>query len=135
MHDARGVRRLQSSGNLRPDVRRVVDGQRAPFEPLFQRLAGVIGHRNERLPLPGADLIDRRDVRMVDRALRLCLTQEPLLGLGSLRGRFAQELQRDFAMQMDVFGEIHHAHPARADVLDDAIVRDRGADHREWPEV
>ncbi len=39
---------------------------------------------------------------------------------GNLRG---QNLQRDFAIEFGILGQIHLAHPARPDFGDDAIVR------------
>jgi hypothetical protein len=40
-----------------------------------------------------------------------------------------QELQGNVAVQLEVFGLIHHTHPATAEFFDDAVVRDGGADH------
>src|ERR1700686_4448509 len=40
-----------------------------------------------------------------------------------------QEFQRDMAVQIEVFGFVDHTHPAAAQLLDDAIVRDGLADH------
>ena len=40
-----------------------------------------------------------------------------------------QELQRDMAMQLEVFGFIDHTHPAAAELRENAIMRDRFADH------
>ena len=41
-----------------------------------------------------------------------------------------QELQRDQAMQPRVFGLVDHAHPAAAELFDDAVMRDGLADHK-----
>ena len=40
-----------------------------------------------------------------------------------------EELQRDKAMKLRVFGLIHHTHPTTAEFLNDAVVRDGLADH------
>ena len=40
-----------------------------------------------------------------------------------------QKLQRNVAAESGVVGAIHHTHPTRADLLEDAIVRDDLANH------
>ena len=40
-----------------------------------------------------------------------------------------QELQGDEAMEASVLGLVNHTHPAAAELLDDAVVRDGLADH------
>lgn len=42
--------------------------------------------------------------------------------VGVLRNRFGQDLERDFAAQSFIFGEIHFAHAARAEFRRNAIV-------------
>ena len=42
---------------------------------------------------------------------------------------FRQEFKRHEAAEPEVFGFIHHPHPAAADLLQDAVVRDGLADH------
>jgi len=40
-----------------------------------------------------------------------------------------QELQRDAAMQLEIFSLVDHTHPAAAQLAQDAVVRDGFADH------
>ena len=44
-----------------------------------------------------------------------------------------QELEGDKAAEFDVFGLVDDSHPATAELLDDAVVRDGLADH--WAEI
>ena len=54
-------------------------------------------------------------------------TVEGLRVSGELIG---QELQGDEAAELGVLGLVNNAHPAAAELLDDAIVRDGLPDHR-----
>jgi hypothetical protein len=40
-----------------------------------------------------------------------------------------QEFERDVAMQLEVFGFVHHTHPAATELRENAIVRDDLANH------
>ena len=58
------------------------NGSAAAREARLQRLAVVERHRDEQLPVGGlADLVDRADVRMIERRRRARLAQEAALGL------------------------------------------------------
>jgi len=49
------------------------------------------------------------------------------------RNLVRKELQGDKTVQLYVFGLVNHTHPASAQLLDDAVVRDGLADH--WAEM
>jgi hypothetical protein len=57
------------------------------------------------------------------------LAQEPGPGLFIGLDIVAQRLQRDTAVQPHVLREIHLAHTAASEPLEDAVVADRFADH------
>ena len=77
------------------------------------------------------DLVDRADVRMVQRRRHPGFAQEALRAgpIEAVLG--AQELERDRAMQLDVLGLEDDAHAAGAERFEDAVVRDDLANHRE----
>jgi hypothetical protein len=54
--------------------------------------------------------------------------QEALLGFFVVEQMFCQELQRDRALQLCVLGLVDDAHAALAELLDDLVVTDGGAD-------
>jgi hypothetical protein len=121
--DVGGVRDRKPCGHLTQDTRDVPQWYRPPCE----RFAFVVRHRDERLPVPFADLVNGRDVRVIERAGRLRLTAEPdpsgLVGDNTWR----QELKGDLAVQGLVFSQVDDAHPARTELLKDAVVRDSTA--------
>ena len=62
-----------------------------------------------------------------EAALRLALEAGQSLRVS---GDFiGQELQSDEAAELDVLSLVDHTHPAAAELLDDAVVRDGLADH------
>src|SRR5438034_11272606 len=73
------------------------------------------------------------DIGMVQRRqeLRLALESDHALGVPSVDLR--EHLQRDVAVQTGVSGTVDLAHPARPELLDDAIVGDGLADHEPSP--
>jgi hypothetical protein len=67
VNDAGVMRVLEAPANLDRDVERVGDRQRTALQPLLQRLAVVIRHRDEQLSIVGlVDVVDRADVRVVE---------------------------------------------------------------------
>ena len=62
------------------------------------------------------------------RRLALRARSEPRLSV--LRNIVGQELQGDKAMELGVFGLIHHTHTAATELFDDAVMRDGLADER-----
>src|SRR4029453_6438873 len=59
----------------------------------------------------------------------LCLALETLARRRIVEVRLGQDLQRDLAAQADVLGLVDDTHPASAELIDDAVVRDGLADH------
>ncbi len=64
-------------------------------------------------------------------SLRLALKAGQCLGVS---GDFIwQELEGDEAMQPGVLSLVHYTHPAAAQLLDNAVMRNGLADHVSWP--
>src|SRR5580692_2470018 len=89
-------------------------------------------HGDEVLTLSLVNLEDHADVRMVEGGRGLRFTLEAGQSLRIFSNIIRQELQGDKAVQLYVLGFVDHTHPATAELLDDAIVRDGLADH--WRE-
>ena len=95
--------------------------QRRPVEEL---------HDEERAAVLLADIVDGADVGVVQRRCGARLAAESGQGLGIFREVRRQELQRDEALQPRILGFVHDAHSAAAQLLDDAVVRERLTDQR-----
>src|SRR5205823_13807018 len=75
-------------------------------QELLEVAAGDVAHRDVELALVLAGVVDRDDVRMVERSGELRLAQEALakaLVLGQLR---CEQLQGDFAVERKVMGPV-----------------------------
>ena len=73
MDDLVLVRTREPFSRLDGEIHSDGERQRAFPQPHSERFAGVIGHRDEELPVPLPDLVDRRDVGVVERARSLRL--------------------------------------------------------------
>src|SRR5580698_3801503 len=95
--------------------------QRDPFKTF---------HRDERMPILLADIVDCANVGMVQcgRSLRLSLKTRQRVRI-ACESRW-EKFQRDESLEARVFCFVDHAHSASADLLDDAVVRDSAADRR-----
>ena len=77
MDDARPVRRVERVGDLRDQPRDLRDRQRPAGETCGERLAFVVRHRDERLVIRLADLVNRADVRVIERTGGAGLSHQP----------------------------------------------------------
>ena len=128
MDDAFVVRAGETFGDLRPNFERATGRQHAARQHVAQLLAANQLHGHEAHAVRFIDLVDDRDMWMLERRCRAGFLYEalPALGIGDeLRG---QNLQRDLAAEASVERAIHDTHPAAADLFDDFVVRERPAD-------
>jgi hypothetical protein len=71
-----------------------------------------------------ADVEDRHDVRVVQTRGGAGLVQEPATAGRVGRGVPAQHLERDRPVEAHVYGLVHHAHAAAAELADDPVAGD-----------
>ena len=74
-----------------------------------------------------ADVVDRDDVRMIQRRRGFRLSDESGQAVTVVGERWRQNLQRDAAVQARVLCEIHLAHSAFAERANDLVVPQPGA--------
>ena len=130
MDDALGVRGLERIGNLNGQIEHLGEPERlSTFQSLPQRLPFEQLHGQQRLPVDVVDLVDRADVRVVQRRGGTRFALEALERGMVLRERWREKLERNVTPEFRVVGAIHHTHPPRADLVKDAIVRDDLANH------
>jgi hypothetical protein len=77
-----------------------------------------------------ADVVDRADVRVVQRRRRLRFAREPAQRLWIPRELFGDELERHRTAEARVVGLVNDAHAAAAQPGDDTVVRERLTDQR-----
>jgi len=122
-----------NTGNLDGQGKNRVGLHRAIADLVLQRHAVQILHDDERLTILLIHFMDRANVRMIQRGSRLCLALKAGEGLCVFGYIIRQEFESDEAMQFYILGFINHTHPASAQLLDDAVVRNRLPDH--WAEI
>ena len=131
--DAIGVGGIKGIGDLNAERQNLVGLERAIGDAMFERYAVKELHDDEGIAILFAYVMNRADVRMVQRGSRLGL---PLEAAESLRifGYFVrQELESDETVQTAVFRLVHHAHSTAAQLFQDAIVRNCFPEH--WREM
>ena len=69
-----------------------------------------------------ADVIEGKNIRMVQSRSRTCFAAETFQRLLIFRHIFREKFQRDEAAELGVLGFIHNTHTATADFFDNAIV-------------
>ena len=112
-----------------PSDSTVFDLQRLAPDAVPERHAVQKLHDDERLTFMLADFVDRADVGMVQRRRSTSLAPEAFQRLWVSCKIIGQELQSDEATKLGVLGLVDHTHPAAAQLLDDAVVRDGLTDH------
>ena len=123
---------VECVGDFGTERQHGLDLERLSTDPMLQRHAVQELHDDEGLTFTLADFMDRADIGMVERGRGASFTSEALQSLWVLGEVFSKKLQCDEPPKLSVLGLVHHTHPAAAEFLDDAIVRDGLADH--WRE-
>src|SRR5262249_24472507 len=86
-------------------------------------------HGDEGLPFEFVDVVDCTNVGMIEGGGRLSFALETLQGLAILGQCFRQELEHDEPTELGVLGLIDHTHPTATQLLKNAVVGNRLANH------
>ncbi len=129
MKDAFGMRRIERVGDLRPQFENRAQVEGAAGELPVECLAFEQLHREIELPLMIVEAVDRADVRVIEARRGPRLAAEALdRFLLIVRTGLRQDLERDEPAEADILRLVDHAHPASAELLDDAVLAERLAD-------
>jgi putative ABC transport system permease protein len=121
MDDPARVRGVERVGQLVAPLDRLFDRQRAVRQADVERAPLEQFHQQERAPLVIADVVERADVRMVQRRDDAGFAVEALERLGIVCQAGGQDLDRDVAIESSIPGAIDLAHPAGADRRGDFV--------------
>ena len=129
MDEPAGVRCVERRGDLRADRDRPGRLERALGPEQGAEVAAVHEpHREVDAAVDVARVVDRDDVRVLQRHHELRLAGEALAEPLVPRQGGRDELQRDGPLQAQVVGPVHDAHPAAADQLLDPVAEEVAAD-------
>ncbi len=123
MNNSGGVSGLESGGDLNNDFQRVgnLDSARAHCFP--QGLALDKLRREKMNALIIAEFKNSQNIRMIQSGSGVCLAFKAQQSFGISGNFFGQNFKRNPAAQTAVFRQIDFAHSARANLLNDAVMR------------
>lgn len=121
VHQALGVRRVESSRHLLDESDGAVRGQRTVVQHLREIAALDEPHVDEQHPVDLPEIVDRDDVRVREPGDGLRFAGEALAELRILRGRGVQHLQRHVPIALRVVRQIHLTHPTAAEQAADLV--------------
>ncbi len=125
MDDALRVCGVERVGNLDAQIEHCFDLQRLARDAVPECLSLQQFHGDEGSPIGLVDLVDRADVRVVQRGHGFGFplkAAESLCVMGKLVGK---ELQRGVATELEVFSLVHHTHTPTPNLAQDAVMGNR----------
>ena len=128
MHDAARMRGVEAVRDLHGVFHQFVDRNRTPADAPAERLAVEKFGHEVRLRLVRADVVDGDDVGMLEGGGGARFLREAAQPVGIARGPGRQDLDGDVALEARVTRPIHLAHAATADVGDDFVRAESGAE-------
>ena len=96
---------------------------------MLQRYAVQKLHGDERFPILLTDVKDHANIGMIQRGGSLRFALKAAEGLCISSYFFRQEFESDKTVETNVLSLVDDTHPAAAEFLNDAVVRDGLADH------
>ncbi len=121
--------RIQCVRNLNPQLQHLLKRQRLAGNAMLQRHAVEKLHDNEGLTVVLADFVDGANIGWFRAEAALASRSKRLRACESGANLVRQELQGDEAIELDVLGLVHHAHPTAAQLFEDAVVGNRAAEY------
>src|SRR5262249_34856399 len=116
------VRSLESPRHLAKGFQRFLDAEATLLEALNERLALIERHRDEQLAQLFPNLVNSRNVRMVQRARGAGLAKKTSFSRLVADQMPSEELDCHGPTELQVRRSIEHPHPARAQPLLESVV-------------
>jgi len=127
MHDADAMRGVERAADLNRQPQRVGYGQGPLLETCGQRLAVEELHHQELDVSLAADIMNRADVRVVERGDRARFLLEAKTQVGIAGQRSRHHLDRHGAIETGVARFVDLAHPARPEGSHDFVGAEAGS--------
>src|SRR5262249_51881851 len=130
MHDLSAMSLSQTQSDLRSNIQSLLDRQGSTLNLLLQRLTFIVSHDDEHLLIVRfCNFMDGTDVRMVQSRGGFSFPDEADLLLFIGADPVREKFQGDQPFQLQVLSFVNHAHATFTQLLQNAIVRDRLANH------
>jgi hypothetical protein len=108
---------IQGIGNLKGELQQCFVVERLASNALLEGTALQQLHDHERLALILIDVMNRANMGVIERGGGSRFALESFQGLVIVTYSFGDEFQRYEPAKLDVFGLVHHPHPAAAQFL------------------
>ena len=129
MDDAPRVGRRQALRQLQAQADYFLRGQRSRGQLLVKRFSGNV-FRDQKVGLAvGVKVVNGGDVRVVELGQGEGFLAKTLAGSLVRQGAGRQDFYGNVAFQLLIMGKKDHSHPARADLLHDAVVAEILPEH------
>jgi hypothetical protein len=124
VNDATGVRGVESVGDLDAKGEDRLQFHRTACDQVLERRAVEEFHHQKGFAAFLADVVDRANVRMIQRRRGLGFAPETLKRLPILRQILRKKLEGHKAAEAGVLGLVDDAHASAAEFFEDAVMRD-----------
>ncbi len=121
MHEASCVGSIQSARQLRECANRIRDVESTEPEAPVEVTSLDVAHGDEQEVVHPPGLVDRDDVRVVDRCGQLRFTQEALAERFFVGESCRNDLERDLPLEAEVLGQVDDAHSTPAEQRFDPV--------------
>ena len=122
MDDAFFVRCVERVSHLDAQLQQQIHRQRLAPDTMLERLPFEMFHHDEEPAILLPDLVNRADVRVIQRRRGACLPLKSLQRIRIARQFFGQKLQGDVAAEARVLSLVDNSHSAATEFLDDFVV-------------
>ena len=129
MNDSLRMRCIESLGHLHAQFQDFIDTQRLACNRVPERLPLQQFHGDKVLAVGFVDLVDRANVRVIERGSGEGFALKALAGRGIFLHFGRKEFQGHVPAQLEVFGFVDHTHSAAAELRQNAIMRNSFSDH------
>src|SRR5215471_5618485 len=114
---------IQSARNISRNAQKLFEFHWAARDHMLQCLAVQEFHGDERLRFMLSDFVNGADIWMIQCGSCSCFSPEAFESLQVVGKMFREELQRDEAAQIGIFGFVNHTHSSAAELFENAVVR------------
>ena len=128
MHEAARVSRIEGARHLGEEAGRIRRVETTVSEAFLEVTPLHVAHSDEEDVLGRPSLIDRDDVRMIDRRGELRFAQEAVPERLVLGESGSQQLERNPPLEPQILGQVDDAHAAQAEQRHDPIAGELSAD-------
>jgi len=129
MDNSFGMRGGKGVRDLRAKIGDLLRGQPLALQTVLESLPFEQLHHQEGAPFILANIVERANMRMIERGGGTRFPQKAFERRGVRAKTFRQKFERHAASQTRIFRLVYHSHASAAELLQNAVMSDSGANH------